>query len=182
MPDPTNIARRVAAALALACGLDWGRWAAGLTADRCTCGLARVAGDAATNKLSHCSPCGVYDPPTPVADPFKVEAYLADCARRGVEPGPLPTMRYAPCWADEPQLKWASEDGRCSWTFTPASALHSIYVTMRVGDAHVDYNGTRFAVHGPPSGSISGADLREMASMVEAVSIAVAPMAAVGSM
>ncbi|MBK8241644.1 MAG: hypothetical protein IPK74_39555 [Deltaproteobacteria bacterium] len=85
---------RVAAALALACGLDWGRWAAGRDG---WCGRRTCPSD-------FDGQCQCASPP--VADPSDAGAYLADCARRGVEPGPLPS------------LSWTSEDGRAGWEVT----------------------------------------------------------------
>lgn len=106
---------RVAAALALACKLDWGRWAAGLGV------LAEQKSAAYSAEWRRCRSLGysadladaqaeaamdAVDGPVPVADPSDVDAYLADCARRGVEPGPLPS------------LSWTSEDGRAGWEVT----------------------------------------------------------------
>ena len=94
---------RVAAALALACKLDWGRWAAGLGV------LAEQKSAAYSAEWRRCRSLGysadladaqaeaamdAVDGPVPVADPSDVDAYLADCARRGVEPGPLPSLEY----------------------------------------------------------------------------------------
>ena len=109
---------RVAAALALACRLDWGRWAAGLTVLRCTCSTwgtgARLVHTSCPHHGREPDPVvgAAYrdgppkQRPTPVPDPFNVDAYLADCAFRGVEPGPLPS------------LSWTSEDGRAGWEVT----------------------------------------------------------------
>ncbi len=75
---------RVAAALALACGLDWGRWVAGRDG---WCGRRTCPPDLDGQ-------CRCASPPVP--DPSDAAAYLADCARRGVEPGPLPSLEYRP--------------------------------------------------------------------------------------
>lgn len=105
---------RVAAALALACGLDWGRWAAGLTADvrmvpfRYDDGFPVCEGWCLWPDDGAC-PLYVSEAEArahAVPDPSDVAAYLADCARRGVEPGPLPS------------LSWTSEDGRAGWEVT----------------------------------------------------------------
>ena len=70
----------------------------------------------------------------PVPDPSDGAAYLADCARRGVEPGPLPSLEYRP----DAGLWWAVE---CS----PADA--SIVV-------HVGYDyPTMWTVWGPGAGT-----------------------------
>ncbi|MBK6920443.1 MAG: hypothetical protein IPH07_23790 [Deltaproteobacteria bacterium] len=96
---------RVAAALALACGLDWGRWAVGLTAeipttpgldcDEC-CGWGGYT-DHLSDQWYSCSR-GCATPAdrarVPVSDPSDADAYRADCARRGVEPGPLPSLEH----------------------------------------------------------------------------------------
>jgi hypothetical protein len=81
---------RIAAAIARESGLDWARWAYGLTREF-------------HESLWHV-------PPTPVPDPSDAEAYRADCARRGVEPGPMPAL----AWTGPDGLGWsvASYDGR----------------------------------------------------------------------
>ncbi|MBK8720581.1 MAG: hypothetical protein IPN32_38610 [Deltaproteobacteria bacterium] len=84
---------RVAAALALACNLDWGRWVAGRDG---WCGRRTCPPDLDGQ-------CRCASPP--VADPSDAAAYLADCARRGVEPGPLPSLEYRP----DAGLWWAVE-------------------------------------------------------------------------
>jgi hypothetical protein len=75
---------RIAAALARESGLDWARWAYGY--------------DAVANTYK------------PVADPSDAESYRADCARRGVESGPMPAL----AWTGPDGLGWsvASYDGR----------------------------------------------------------------------
>ncbi len=82
---------RVAAALALACGLDWGRWARSRRPNP-NCDLCWGRGGERDGDVpDQWYPCECL---RPVADPFNVDAYLADCARRGVEPGPLPSLEY----------------------------------------------------------------------------------------
>lgn len=88
---------RVAAALALACGLDWGRWARSRRPNP-NCDLCWGRGGERDGDVpDQWYPCECL---RPVPDPSDGAAYLADCARRGVEPGPLPS------------LSWASEDKR----------------------------------------------------------------------
>lgn len=113
-PDPRAWRVAIALALALPEPPDWARWASGETADPrpatwwCT-GCER---DGAPDFGAHvptwstrayCRVCidDVSDPtmrpngsPTPVPAPWDVPAYLADCARRGVEPGPLPSLEW----------------------------------------------------------------------------------------
>ena len=126
---------RVAAALALACELDWGRWAAGWTA-QCTCEPYRGR-DGKGSRLYHNDRCisesamderGIADSArdpyvehraTPVADPSDAAAYLADCARRGVEPGPLPAREYA--------------TGEVAWVVAPERDGTVDYVAVRAG-------------------------------------------------
>lgn len=74
---PATIASR----LALASGLDWGRWAAGLTRPGIRRMIASILDDA---PIEH----------DPVPDPLDAAAYLADCERRGVEPGPMPALSW----------------------------------------------------------------------------------------
>lgn len=102
MTDTNITAWRVAAALALACGLDWGRWAAGLTADvrmvpfRYDDGFPVCEGWCLWPDDGAC-PLYVSEAEArahAVPDPSDGAAYLADCARRGVEPGPLPSLEY----------------------------------------------------------------------------------------
>jgi len=107
-----EIAWRIAIALALALPNppDWARWAAGWTAP-CTCDPYR-GDDGFGSRMYHNSKC--IDPgalaerghlalrerryiearATPVPAPWDVDAYLADCARRQVEPGPMPSLEW----------------------------------------------------------------------------------------
>ncbi len=93
---------RVAAALALACNLDWGRWARSRrpnpNCDLCWGRGGERDGDVPDQWYS-CE-CLRHVP-----DPSDAAAYLADCARRGVEPGPLPSLEYRP----DAGLWWAVE-------------------------------------------------------------------------
>ena len=66
IPAPNPRAWAVATALAAESGLRWGRWAIGF--------------DAVANTYK------------PVPAPWDADAYRADCARRGVEPGPMPSL------------------------------------------------------------------------------------------
>ena len=79
---------RIAAALARE--LDWARWAYGETA-RCDCWT--------NSRNVHDDGCSQSGKPfvrsvVPVPDPSDAEAYRADCARRGVEPGPMPALSF----------------------------------------------------------------------------------------
>ncbi len=133
---------RVAAALALACGLDWGRWAAGLTAepeprtidpwttmpcDACGCEHQATRSRTKIARVFLCGACEAVGATgwtaTPVADPSDVDAYLDDCARRGVEPGPLPS------------LSWTSDDGRVKWSVDGPPT----YVLVRVAAVALEY-------------------------------------------
>lgn len=73
----------VAVALAAESGLDWARWARGETKPRRRMDIYRRPEDRAR----------------PVPAPWDADAYRADCARRQVEPGPMPS------------LSWTGEDG-----------------------------------------------------------------------
>lgn len=97
MNDPKQW--EIAAALAAKCGLDWGRWALGLTAHEGKCGHCihkAHSGMCSGRNGGTAYPCPCFHGCTtgPVAEPWDAEAYKADCARRGVEPGPLPSLRY----------------------------------------------------------------------------------------
>lgn len=109
----------VAIALARESKLGWGDWASGETADprpaSWWCTRCERAGNPEFGShtptwatRAYCRVCihEFVDPtmradgtPIPVPAPWDVDAYLADCARRGVEPGPLPS------------LSWTGEDG-----------------------------------------------------------------------
>jgi hypothetical protein len=65
---------RIAAALARESGLDWGAWAHD---------AMRTWSDEEWFRTKRHEP---------VPDPSDAEAYRADCARRGVEPGPMPAL------------------------------------------------------------------------------------------
>jgi hypothetical protein len=117
---------RIAAALARESGLDWARWAYGNYYCDCdtdamivpgveyidgqavvcpTCGLAwQVSCDTESD------PYVLTDFDLGIPDPSDAEAYRADCARRGVEPGPMPALS----WTGLDGLEWsfASYDGR----------------------------------------------------------------------
>jgi hypothetical protein len=76
---------RIAAALARESGLDWARWAYGETSTNCPPGFQYDGGT--YNGIPGWLP-------TPVPDPSDAEAYRADCARRQVEPGPMPALEH----------------------------------------------------------------------------------------
>lgn len=103
-PSPAHIAAR----LALACGLDWGRCRhearsqRGIT-DGVRCSL--VVGHSGGHVGKH----GAMWPAdsAPVPDPLDADAYLADCRRRGVEPGPLPALSWA-----GGEVSWGVDDER----------------------------------------------------------------------
>lgn len=87
---------QVAIALALESGLDWARWARG--APRSS-GYSRDGifwgGDGA-----------------PVPAPWDADAYRADCARRGVDPGPLPSLEHDnPTGYEWRVVSWSSNSG-----------------------------------------------------------------------
>ncbi|MBK8129125.1 MAG: hypothetical protein IPK53_09365 [bacterium] len=120
---------RVAAALALACNLDWGRWVAGRDG---WCGRRTCPPDLDGQ-------CRCASPP--VADPSDVDAYLADCARRGVEPGPLPAREYATgevAWVVAPE-----RDGTVDYVAVRAGAAQCTCEPYRGRDGTVDYVAVR---------------------------------------
>lgn len=104
---PNSTAWAVATALAYESGLDWAAWARGETSYVGVCPCCSREYLARTH--THCPPCfegTSFDTDirlrtkcTPVPAPWDTDAYRADCARRGVEPGPLPS------------LSWTGEDG-----------------------------------------------------------------------
>jgi len=102
MTDDERRQWRIAAALAHACGLDWGKWAMGLTKPR-----PYWPGKSESDKWER-------DPVTPLDDPSDAEAYRSDCARRGVEPGPLPSLSgVTPTgieWRVSPHADWVTFD------------------------------------------------------------------------
>lgn len=112
----------VAAAIALLSGrwgIDWAHWAYGL--DR----SSAVERDGIDHGNS-----------TPVPDPSDAEAYLRDCARRGVEPGPLPSLS----WTGPDLIGWSvsetSEGVRVAFTFRghPMFVWHAIDDSFRFVD------------------------------------------------
>lgn len=152
MTDTNITAWRVAAALALACGLDWGRWAAGLTADvrmvpfRYDDGFPVCEGWCLWPDDGAC-PLYVSEAEArahAVPDPSDGAAYLADCARRGVEPGPLPSLEYGRCgdrvwWAvfnEHRGLSVCIGTGcRNGWIVNSDGTVHLSDVAMSVQEA-----------------------------------------------
>lgn len=94
--------------LALDPPLDCARWAAGLTTLKCTCGewgdgqrlIHTSCPDHGADLPAHGRRAFRDGPPrekaVPVSAPWDADAYRADAARRGVEPAPLPSLRYVP--------------------------------------------------------------------------------------
>lgn len=97
---------RVAIALGLESGLDWSRWASGEYTRRLACGscdapktkstwsCSETVVNPKTKRKRRCGGVSRYDSPIPVPTPWDADAYLADVARRGVEPGPLPSLSW----------------------------------------------------------------------------------------
>lgn len=99
IPDRTW---RIAAALAAATNLDWGRWARGETEPRSgwpsnTCKQGEACGG--------CPECR-FPRVAPSSWAAAADEYRADCKRRGVEPGPMPALSF--CGDRE---AWHVEDG-----------------------------------------------------------------------
>jgi hypothetical protein len=117
---------RIAAALALESGLAWARWAFGLALEQCSSCGSGLFGDW-TDDGTDCCYCGA--PVAPVPDPSDAEAYRADCARRGVEPGPMPALHHN-----------LGGDG-VSWIVRSDGYQVSIY-TSAGGAAYVDSDGS----------------------------------------
>ena len=98
-------AYRRALALAHASGLDWAAWALGLTAP-CKCSLHDFFGLTwvRENGVYTCRKCDAEPLLQPI--PASIEdlhaPYREDCKRRGVAPGPLPSLlfRSPQCWWD----------------------------------------------------------------------------------
>ncbi len=115
---PNPRAWAVARELAAEAGLDWGLAATGRTR-RCAPDFCLpdefCGGDIGDGWLAF------FDP---LPAPWDADAYRADCARRGVEPGPMPSLEYGDgrtrwsvkCWNEE-QLEVIVECGRArlSW-------------------------------------------------------------------
>lgn len=146
---PNPRAWAVAAALAAESGLDWAAWARGETIiPPCLyCGEPAVGtdedgeqtcGDECSAVLTADDFCAV----TPVPAPWDADAYRADAARRGVEPGPMPSLEYddgrtrwsVKCWNEE-QLEVIVECGRArlSW-WTDGSTIVTSLWCMNLDD------------------------------------------------
>ena len=102
----TPIAYHRTVALAHACGLDWAAWALGLTAPRQACPKCGGVGNIITDRgQPQCMACA-HSPPSlgssgeapPIPVPERIKdlhaPYLADCERRGVQPGEMPAMDW----------------------------------------------------------------------------------------
>ena len=100
-PAPNPRAWAVATALAGESGLGWGRWANGSS------DLEERRGLAYAEEVKRCHAVGYsneladafaeaasdeVEPLPPVPAPWDADAYRADAARRGVEPGPMPSL------------------------------------------------------------------------------------------
>jgi hypothetical protein len=101
---------RIAAALARESGLDWARWAYGEYYCDCDTDAMIVPGvEYIDGQAVVCPTCGLAwqvscdtdsDPyvltdfDLGIPDPSDAESYRADCARRGVDPGPMPALEY----------------------------------------------------------------------------------------
>ena len=120
MTDTNITAWRVAAAIARETikGVDnWGRWERSKFPDpNCDACWGR-GGERDGDVPDQWYPCECL---RPVPDPSDGAAYLADCARRGVEPGPLPS------------LSWTSDDKHTAWRVTSADVFLSIGATTVV--------------------------------------------------
>lgn len=123
---------KIAAALAAKSGLDWGRWASGHPSPRILEATASEIEHAKWALAMHDR--GEYNvtpttarwlaeyralTPTPVPDPSDVEAYKADCARRGVEPGPLPSLSGV----TPSGLRWGAQGHRVAFFGEQPGAL-----------------------------------------------------------
>ncbi len=126
----------IAAALARESGLDWARWAYGLTS---ACNCVPYQRDDQEHHEVHCrgperlrEMKAMYGPrlgediwkreAVPVPDPSDAEAYRADCARRGVEPGPMPALSF-----DDGRVAWKVYMGRTEihvWICVGISAMN----------------------------------------------------------
>lgn len=98
-PRAWRVAWRVATALAHATGLDWPQWAKGETSTVRVCGTcAEPMTESGTcgRRLGRksCGGLSRMSAPLPVPAPWDTDAYLADCRRRNVEPGPLPSLTH----------------------------------------------------------------------------------------
>ncbi|MGL5912272.1 MAG: hypothetical protein ACRCZP_19865 [Phycicoccus sp.] len=104
-PDPRAWRVAIALALALPWPPDWALWASGDTASECCsyCLITLGGVDDDDDPSFVCPRCD--NPPVPVPAPWDVPAYLADCERRGVEPGPLPSLE----WTGPDGLGWRVE-------------------------------------------------------------------------
>lgn len=123
----------VAAAIALLSGLDWGFAASGRTRE-CAPGFclpAEFCGDGSPGDISD-----GWDAFFAPINPSDAEAYLRDCARRGVEPGPLPSLS----WTGPDLIGWSvsetSEGVRVAFTFRghPMFVWHAIDDSLRFVD------------------------------------------------
>lgn len=85
----------------------------------------------------------------PVPDPLDVEAYKADCARRCVDPGPLPSLDYA--------------DERVRWWWRQADVL-----SIAVGGAHAAMIDDRIMAISRLYGTVTPDDLALLARLCKA--------------
>lgn len=162
---------KTAAALAAACGLDWGRWATSPLIHPAVAAFIDDPDDperqaAAREAMSHAP----HYPPVPASIEAAAEAYRADCERRGVEPGPMPSREYGRC--GDP-LWWAvyEDDGavsatvgtgyRNAWRVTSDGTVHFSDVAMGMHEAS-----ERFALATAAACAMGSA---ELATAVEGV-------------
>lgn len=144
---------RIAAALAAACSLDWGRWARGLTATPPWWSV-RVCRRHDEQDCVTCFWENADDRPVHVPAPASWSAaaaeYRADCERRGVEPGPMP-----------------GAESHGDWSWRVKSTEFGIHVELWTATFAADvYDDDCVQVD---SRALSFADLRRLAELVTVV-------------
>ena len=137
-------------AIALAGDDDWARWASGQNAadahrEELRAKLERDAIAAGSSETWAAREArnwtnGARIVPTPVPAPWDVDADLADCARRQVEPGPLPSLEYH-----------APRERGLGWKVQPSKARILVLFTFDGGTVATwasDHDGIRFTPDG----------------------------------
>lgn len=130
MADHDPRSWRVATALAHVTGLDWARWAKGV----CNCCRSMCC----RGRICHTCKGDACDP---VPAPWDTDAYLADCRRRGVEPGSLPSLTWGNVNVDADDIAWAVFDsetviriGRTGAVFVRADGSYGGFQRASIDD------------------------------------------------
>lgn len=151
-------ANRRAAYLALECDLDWGRWATTpIPSQEIVAFLADPTDPSKRDAARAAATRGLVYPAVPEDITEWHAPYLAECERRGVTPGPLPSL----CWGADDSDPVLVDVTDTSATIVIRSATGG-HARVQVGLAGTLYFGASHS-------RIMAADLTRLAQLVSAI-------------